>query len=120
MPAEPVKTEDDKKKDSENKKAESSNAKCKEDSFEDCGPADPKLDKNESDPKKPLGGRKLRRPRKNRKALQKPEQGQCFFPMSMSMLYGPLGDQIAGMPLPSFPYNVTFKQVSFYGYEILF
>lgn len=60
--------------------------------------------------KKPLPGRKIRRPRKNRKAVHK-QEGQCFFPMSMSILYGALGDPAAEATPPLFPYNVTFKQV---------
>lgn len=61
--------------------------------------------------KKPLPGRKIRRPRKNRKAVNK-QEGQCFFPMSMSILYGALGDPAAEATPPLFPYNVTFKQVN--------
>lgn len=33
--------------------------------------------------------------------------------MSMSMLYGPLGDSTAEVVPPAFPYNVTFRQVCF-------
>lgn len=108
VPAEP-KREDDKKTDLEDdKKTEADCDKCKEDKCDDC--VDQKHDKGD-DLKKALPGRKLRRPRKNRKAVHKQEGGQCFFPMSMSMLYGPLGDSTADVTPPVFPYNVTFKQV---------
>lgn len=109
VPAEPKK-DDDKKTDLEDEKKVDCD-KCKEDKCEDCI-TDQKHDKND-DLKKvlPMPGRKLRRPRKNRKAVHKLEQGQCFFPMSMSMLYGPLGDSTADVTPPAFPYNVTFKQV---------
>lgn len=56
--------------------------------------------------------RKIRKPKKNRKAFNK-LQGQCFFPMSMSMLFGPLGAMRDNVSLPAFPYNISFKQVSF-------
>lgn len=104
------KRDDDKKTDLEDDKKGDCN-KCKEDKCEDCT-IDQKLDKHE-DLKKvlPLPGKKLRRPRKNRKALHKQDHGQCFFPMSMSMLYGPLGDSTSEVTPPAFPYNVTFKQV---------
>lgn len=107
MPTEQPKTEDEKKAEDEDKKDDCD--KCKAEKCDDC--VDQKQDKN--DDKKPMAGRKLRRPRKNRKAVNKPEQGKCFFPMSMSMLYGPLGDPGAEASPPAFPYNVTFKQVSF-------
>lgn len=82
--------------------------KCKEEKCDDCSGSEQKLEKD--DDKKTLSGRKVKKPRKNRKALNKPE-GQCFFPMSMSMLFGPIGDMAADDTPPSFPYNVTFKQV---------
>lgn len=82
--------------------------KCKEDKCEDCS-IDQKLDKH--DDLKKVSAKRMRRPRKNRKAVQKQEQGQCFFPMSMTMLYGPLGDSTSEVTPPVFPFNVTFKQV---------
>lgn len=97
MPAE-SKVDDDKKLHDSLEAKKCDNIECKDEKCDDCS------DKDDSK------RRKIKRPRKNRKAVGK-EQGQCFFPMSMSMLFGPLGDQI-GHTTPVFPYNVTFKQVS--------
>lgn len=118
VPTEP-KRDEDKKTDLEDEKKGDCD-KCKEDKCEEDCNIDQKLDKHE-DLKKvlPLPGRKLRRPRKNRKAVHKQDHGQCFFPMSMTLLYGPLGDSTAEMTPPAFPYNVTFKQVCFYSDVIL-
>ncbi|XP_047512548.1 7SK snRNA methylphosphate capping enzyme bin3-like [Pieris napi] len=76
--------------------------KCKEEKC-DCSASE---QKEKEDDKK---GRKIKRPRKNRKAIGKPE-GQCFFPMSMSMMYGPMGNVPEETTPATFPYNVTFKQ----------
>lgn len=114
VPSEHIKAEEDKKPEIEDDK-KTDCEKCNEAKCDDYVAANSKnenRDKSE-DSKKPLPGRKLRKPRKNRKASHKQDQGQCFFPMSMSMLYGPLGDgAVETIPL-SFPYNVVFKQVQY-------
>lgn len=112
IPLEQPKTEEDKKADSDEKKLDCN--KCKEDKCEDCISVDQKIDKDdkEDDSKKTLSGRKLRKPRKNRKSINKQELGQCFFPMSMSIMFGPLRDSKSDVINMGFPYNVTFKQVS--------
>ncbi|XP_063821838.1 7SK snRNA methylphosphate capping enzyme bin3-like [Ostrinia nubilalis] len=92
---------EEKKPEDQEKKADCD--KCKEGNCEECPP-------KKADDVKKIPGRKLRRPRKNRKSMHRQEQGQCFFPMSMSMLYGPLCDPATLLPPPTFPYNVTFKQ----------
>ncbi|KAJ0180588.1 hypothetical protein K1T71_003992 [Dendrolimus kikuchii] len=111
IPSEQAKIEEDKKPEvEEDKKPECT--KCNEKKCDNCVATPRKTedrDKSE-DSKKPLPGRKLRKPRKNRKASHKQDHGQCFFPMSMPMLYGPLGDSsVEAVPL-TFPYNVTFIQ----------
>ncbi|XP_053625237.1 7SK snRNA methylphosphate capping enzyme bin3-like [Plodia interpunctella] len=78
--------------------------KCKDEKCEDCA-TDQKQDKE--DPKK-IMGKKLKK-RKNRKSVHRQDPGQCFFPMSMSMLYGPLGNSAAESTSLTFPHNVTFK-----------
>lgn len=108
VPIEPPKAEEEKKSELEDDKKDCD--KCKEQKCEDCHIEKEEHDKMEED-KKPLPGRKIRRPRKNRKAVNK-QEGQCFFPMSMSILYGALGDPAAEATPPLFPYNVTFKQVN--------
>lgn len=111
VPSEPKRDEDKKTDLEDDKKVESVCNQCKEDKI--CDVCVEKQDKTE-DSKKMLPGRKLKKPRKNRKAgVNKQEGGQCFFPMSMSMLYGPLGNSTADVQPPAFPYNVTFKQVSY-------
>lgn len=111
VPSEIPKTDDEKKSElGDDKKLVCD--KCKEDKCDDCSNVDidPKQDKDD-DSKKNLGGRKVRRPRKNRKAVNKQDHGQCFFPMSMAMLYGPLAAPAPESTPLTFPYNVTFKQV---------
>lgn len=103
------KIDDEKKPDEDDKKTGCD--KCKMEKCNECN-VDHKHDKVD-DPKRALPGKRLRRPRKNRKSLHKQDQGQCFFPMSMSILFGPLGDPAAKASPPTFPYNVTFKQVSY-------
>ncbi|CAH2251014.1 7SK snRNA methylphosphate capping enzyme bin3-like [Pararge aegeria] len=107
VPLEQPKTEDEKKTDVDDKKSECD--KCKDEKCEDCTTADHKPDK-EDDPKKNPTGRKLRKPRKNRKSINKQEQGQCFFPMSMSMMFGPIGEPKTDVSTIGFPFNVTFRQ----------
>ncbi|KPI91541.1 putative methyltransferase bin3 [Papilio xuthus] len=80
---------------------------CKELKCDGCASTEQKQDKSEE--KKSLSGRKIRKPRKNRKAVNKQDHGQCFFPMSMSVLFGPLDNTTEVAP-PVFPYNITFKQ----------
>lgn len=108
VPIKPPKAEEEKKSELEDDKKDCD--KCKEQKCEDCHIEKEEHEKMEEG-KKPLPGRKIRRPRKNRKAVNK-QEGQCFFPMSMSILYGALGDPAAEATPPLFPYNVTFKQVN--------
>ncbi|KAL4710753.1 hypothetical protein ACJJTC_004398 [Scirpophaga incertulas] len=112
IPSQAPKTEEDKKPEEEEKKADCDKCKetkcddcdkCKEAKCDDC--AESKHDKEDS---RKNHGKKMRRTRKNRKATH--AHGQCFFPTSMSMLYGPLGDSSLSVAPPTFPYNVTFKQ----------
>ncbi|XP_004930468.1 7SK snRNA methylphosphate capping enzyme bin3 [Bombyx mori] len=100
-PPEPPKTDCDKKTDVEDKKIDCN--KCHQEKCDDFCEQKEKAD----DPKKTIPGRKLKKPRKNRKSFYKHEQGQSFFPMSMSMLYGPIRDLLP--ELLTFPHNVTFK-----------
>lgn len=85
--------------------------KCVEEKCDACGTEAQRSEEGDKceDVKKHLPARKLRKPRKNRKASHKQDQGKYFFPMSMSMMFGPLGDA-ANSLTPSFPHNVTFKQ----------
>ncbi|OWR50394.1 hypothetical protein KGM_213805 [Danaus plexippus plexippus] len=98
--------EDDKKVDGDEKQTDCD--KFKEDKVEECT-SNENIDKDD-DSKKALPVRKLKKPRKNRKSFHKQEQGQCFFPVSMAMMFGPLAEPKVEEPASGFPYNVTFKQ----------
>ncbi|VVC99081.1 unnamed protein product [Leptidea sinapis] len=106
IPAEELKADDEKKPEDVEKKLHCN--KCKEEKCDGCSEPNLKME-HDDDTKKALTGRKLKKPRKNRKSINKPE-GQFFFPMSMSMMFGPLGDFKVDINLPQFPYNVNFKQ----------
>ncbi|GBP37053.1 Probable RNA methyltransferase bin3 [Eumeta japonica] len=98
VPSEPLKIEDDKKLQDGDKSTDDQPV---------VGTSqEQKLDKSE-DEKKSQHGKKIRRPRKNRKAGK--QEQQYYFPMSMSFMYGSLGMSIAEEPVPTFPHNVTFK-----------
>ncbi|XP_041977119.1 7SK snRNA methylphosphate capping enzyme bin3-like [Aricia agestis] len=107
VPSEDAKTEDDKKLSGDKRECDKCDKACDESKCQDFHMD--KQDKDE-DAKKLLPGRRLKKPRKNRKSINRPDQGQYFFPMSMSMMFGPLGSQPADMSTPVFPYNVMFKQ----------
>lgn len=84
---------------------------CAEDKCDGCVPENEKQDTDKEDGKR--SGKKLKKPKKNRKAVGKQEM-RCFFPNSFSMLYGPLAASTSvttpEISQPTFPYNVTFKQ----------
>lgn len=106
VPIPPSKNEDEKKQGDQVDDTKPNCNKCTEEKCGECLTSEQK----EKDDDKKISGRKIKRPRKNRKAVSKPE-GQCFFPMSMSMMYGPMGNVAEETTQATFPFNVTFKQV---------
>ncbi|XP_063378178.1 7SK snRNA methylphosphate capping enzyme bin3-like [Cydia fagiglandana] len=107
VPAE-SKTEDDKKAEMDDDKKDCD--KCTEEKCTDCSTSAPKPadEKTGEDKKEGKNTRKVKKPRKNRKAGK--QEQRCYFPMSMSMLYGPLCSASLEPTPPVFPHNVTFKQ----------
>lgn len=106
VPQEQSKADDEKKMDECDK--------CNVNECVDCVTEGIKQEEGKDDAKRV--GKKIRKPRKNRKANGK--EGQCFFPSSFPMLYGPLAasepSTSAGVLPPIFPYNVSFKQVKLF------
>lgn len=119
MPTEVPKIEEEKKLEGEVEEEKKVDCEqCKGLKCDSCVSTEQKQDKSEES-KKTLSGRKIRKPRKNRKAVNKQDHGQCFFPMSMSVLFGPLDNTTEAAP-PVFPYNITFKQVNIILYSFLY